>query len=114
MIDFIRVFQLLNNLQMGNDWYLYLIRTRSGALYTGITTDVTRRLNEHAAGGRLTARSLRAKGPLQLVYSTCIGERSLALRLEYAIKRLPRSKKEILVASAPDRSNLLQLLDSKD
>ena len=62
------------------EWYVYLIRTRYGALYTGIATDVDRRLAEHRNTGKKGARYLRSKGPLQLAYSAKIGSRALALK----------------------------------
>lgn len=77
-------------------WYLYLLRCANGDLYTGITTDVERRLARHA--GNRGARRLRGKGPLQLVYSHPVGDRSRALRLEYRVKQLSRAQKEALVA----------------
>lgn len=63
-----------------------MIETAGGALYTGITTDVVRRLAQHRAGRG--AKALRGKGPLVLVYQECVRTRSEALRLEAAIKRL--------------------------
>ncbi|SDW37804.1 GIY-YIG nuclease family protein [Marinobacter mobilis] len=77
------------------DWYLYLVRTAKGALYTGITTDVDRRFAEHQAGNG--ARALRGKGPLTLAYSTVVGERGLAARLEWQVKQWPKNRKEALV-----------------
>ncbi|BES70533.1 DNA damage response exodeoxyribonuclease YhbQ [Marinobacter nanhaiticus D15-8W] len=79
-------------------WFLYLIRTRSGTLYTGITTDVQRRFSEHQSGGPRAARSLRGKGPLELAYAAKVGDRTRAAQLEYALKRWPRTRKERLVA----------------
>ncbi|WP_203141604.1 GIY-YIG nuclease family protein [Marinobacter mangrovi] len=79
-------------------WHLYLVRTRSGALYTGITTDVERRFSEHQSGGPRAARSLRGKGPLTLAFAEAIGERTRAARLEYALKQWSRKRKEDLVA----------------
>ncbi|MFG6138771.1 GIY-YIG nuclease family protein [Halomonas sp. B23F22_10] len=72
-------------------WHLYVIETAAGALYTGITTDVTRRLGEHRAGRG--AKALRGKGPLHLVYHECIGEHGEALRREAAMKRLTAAAK---------------------
>lgn len=80
-------------------WWLYVLRTADGRLYTGISTDVDRRLTEHAAGRG--ARSLRAAAPLTPVYRVRVGERGLALQLEYRLKRLPRTAKEALVARQP-------------
>lgn len=76
-------------------WYLYLIRTCDNHLYTGITTDVARRFNQHQSG--TGAKALRGRGPLTLVFSQPLGDRCLALRLEYRVKQLPKSAKEKLV-----------------
>lgn len=77
-------------------WFLYLIRTTDNTLYTGITTDVARRFTQHQCGKG--AKALRGKGALELVFSAPVGERSLALRLEYRIKQLNKRQKERLVA----------------
>jgi len=76
-----------------------VLRTRLGTLYTGITTDVARRLQQH--GGARGARALRAKAPLSLVYAVAVGERGEALRLEHAFKQLTRPTKEQLLATDP-------------
>ena len=75
-----------------------MIRCRDGALYTGISLDVSRRFDEHCAAGPRGARYLRGRGPLTLVLAHEIGERTLALKLERAVKRLPKDAKERLVA----------------
>jgi putative endonuclease len=67
-------------------WHLYLIETAGGSLYTGITTDVARRLVEHESGRG--AKALRGRGPLRLVHHEPVGTRSQALRLEASVKRL--------------------------
>lgn len=82
-------------------WYLYLVRTAAGSLYTGISTDPQRRLREHEQGAR-GARALRGRGPLALVHRQAVGDRSTALKMEHAVKQLPRELKERLVAG--DRS----------
>ena len=74
---------------------VYLIRCGDGSLYTGIATDVARRLNEHETSPR-GARYLRGRGPLTLVYQREIGDRSAATKVELAIKRLPRQEKSDL------------------
>ncbi|MEM7305392.1 MAG: GIY-YIG nuclease family protein [Planctomycetota bacterium] len=79
-----------------SDWHVYLVRCRNGALYTGIATDVARRFEEHGEGRG--AKALRGRGPLELVYQRPVGERGLALRVESLIKRLPKARKEELVA----------------
>lgn len=80
-----------------SDWYLYLIRVKNGGLYTGIATDVERRLSEHAAGGKKGAKYLRGRGPLQLVFRQKIGSRSQALKAEAAVKKMPKAQKEKLI-----------------
>jgi putative endonuclease len=81
-----------------SEWHLYLIRTRRGALYTGITTDVVRRFAEHQAGGPKCAKYLRGRGPLELVFYQKIGTRGEALQAEMMVKKLPKTAKEALVA----------------
>lgn len=88
-------------------WYVYLIRTRLGTLYTGITTDVARRLEEHGDDGRRGAKYLRSKGPFELVYAAPVGSRALALRVEKGLKALPRRDKERIVATRPESAELL-------
>lgn len=88
-----------------SQWFVYMVRTAGGALYTGITTDVARRFSEHQAGAPKGARSLRGKGPLELVFSAAALNRATASKLEYRIKRWPRWQKEALVRgelSLPD------------
>ncbi|SHE88186.1 putative endonuclease [Modicisalibacter ilicicola DSM 19980] len=67
-------------------WHLYLIETAAGALYTGITTNVERRFDEHRSGKR-GARALRGKGPLRLIHHQPVGSRSEALKLEAWLKK---------------------------
>jgi putative endonuclease len=76
---------------------LYLIQTAAGTLYTGVTTDVDRRFDEHCQSGKKAARFLRGKGPLTLLFSTEVGDKSAALRMEIAVKKLSREKKLKLV-----------------
>ncbi|GKW07980.1 GIY-YIG nuclease family protein [Pectobacterium carotovorum] len=80
-------------------WYLYILRTVAGTLYTGITTDVSRRLNQHQTGKG--AKALRGKGELTLVFHCLVGDRSDALKLEYRIKQLSKNQKERLVQDQP-------------
>ncbi|MDO8271643.1 MAG: GIY-YIG nuclease family protein [Gammaproteobacteria bacterium] len=79
-------------------WFVYLILCGDGSLYTGITTDVERRLLEHQQGMPRGARYLRGRGPLQVVYQMAAANRSQASILECRIKRLPRLEKQRLIA----------------
>src|SRR5260221_2690619 len=87
-----------------NRWSVYVVRRRDGALYTGISTDVRRRIAEHAAARGRGAKALRGRGPLRLVFQRTLGTRGFALRVESAINRLPKARKEQLVGprSLPD------------
>ena len=73
------------------------MRCGDGALYTGITTDVSRRFAQHQQNGGKGAKYLRGKGPLQIVFKKEIGRRGLALRIERKIKRLSKGRKEELI-----------------
>lgn len=76
---------------MDKSWKLYMLRCGDGSLYTGITTDIDRRLEEHRAGKG--AKYTRGRGPLELVYSEDCGDKSTALRRELEIKAMPREEK---------------------
>jgi putative endonuclease len=88
------------------EFNLYIVRCADGSLYTGIATDVERRLREHETGGR-GAKFLRGKGPLRLEYSTQLGDRSTASQMEYRVKRLERGQKEELIAGRCSLADLL-------
>lgn len=87
-------------------WHLYIVRCRDGTLYTGIATDVERRLVEHQGSGPRGARYLRGRGPLTLALALEVGARGAALRLEHRVKRMSRADKEALVAD-PARARVL-------
>ena len=64
-------------------WWVYIIRTRDDHLYSGVTTDVGRRFQEHLSGGFRAARYLKAHPPQALAFAMPVGTRSLAQRVEY-------------------------------
>ena len=78
----------------GDNWFLYLLRCCDGSLYTGVTTDVRRRLRQHrdGTGGSYT----RSRRPLRLVYQEAHPDRSSALKREAQVKRLPPAAKRRL------------------
>ena len=76
-------------------WYLYILRCKDDSLYTGITTDVEKRLEAHRSGKG--AKYTRGRSPLELVYKEECGDHSDALRREAEIKRLPREEKLKLI-----------------
>jgi len=79
---------------MPSSWSVYLLRCRDGSLYTGVTTDLERRLRMHHAGRG--ARYTRGRGPFVVVHVEEIGSRGDALRRELAIKRLRAAEKRRL------------------
>ena len=81
-----------------SDWYLYIIRCSDCSLYTGITTNVERRLEEHRRGGSRGAGYMRGRVPVEVVYSQLLPDRASASRAEYAVKQLPKTRKESLAA----------------
>lgn len=96
------------------EWFVYILRCGNGALYTGVTTDVARRVGEHEHKGRLAARFTRAFAPVERVYSCCAGPKSLAYRIEYRIKRLPRRKKALIVSRNFSTKQLIAFLNLED
>lgn len=77
--------------------FVYILCCADGTLYTGFTTDLERRVNEHqrGRGGRYT----RIRTPIALVYFEALGTRRAAMKREIAIKRLSRPQKQKLIAS---------------
>ena len=80
-----------------NPWYVYIVQSHSGMLYTGISTDPQRRLRQHSGELSGGAKALRGKGPLQLVYQSQLQDKQAAARAEYQLKQLPRAAKLALI-----------------
>ena len=72
-------------------WWLYVLECRGGALYTGMTGDLPRRLAEHQSG--TGAKFTRARRPVQLVAAWTFGTRQAAAHAERRFKQLPRAAK---------------------
>lgn len=79
-----------------NAWYVYILECADGSLYTGITTDISRREKEHNSK-TLGARYTRSRQPVELVYHESWPDRASAAKREYAIKQLDRSRKLQLI-----------------
>lgn len=78
-------------------WYVYMVRCAKGALYTGMTDDVPRRVAAHNAGKG--AKSVKALGlPTALVYTERCRNKSAALKREHAIKKMSKDVKEMMVS----------------
>ncbi len=92
-----------------SDWFVYLIRCHNDTLYAGICVDLERRLSEHRSGGPKSAKYLRGKGPLEMVFSHPAPDRSVASKWEYQLKRLPKQTKEQLIRGVLDPQEVLIL-----
>lgn len=75
---------------------MYLVRCADGTYYTGITTDLARRVGAHNAGKG--AKYTRSRRPVALVWSRPAVSEGAARRREYAVRTLTRAEKESLVA----------------
>ncbi len=76
-------------------WYLYIIECGDATYYTGITTDLQRRLELHVSGKG--AKYCRGRTPLRIVFSQEFSGRSQASRAEIMVKRLSRANKIKLI-----------------
>lgn len=77
-------------------WFVYIVRCADGTLYTGITTDVAKRLRQHngeIAGG---AKYTKGRGPCVLAWKMKMIDQRDAASLEYRIKQMPRLQKEYI------------------
>ena len=86
---------------MESDWIIYILRCSDNSLYTGITKNIAKRLEEHNAGGKLAAKYTRARRPVTLVYEEHASSRSAATKREHEIKQMAKKSKELLVADYP-------------
>ena len=80
-------------------WCVYMLQCADGSLYTGITTDLIRRVAEHNGEGDAGARYTRSRRPVKLVYQETVVSRADAARREALIKRLSRAHKLALCMS---------------
>lgn len=82
---------------MQQTWHVYILRCADGTLYTGITTDLERRLEEHNTSDR-GARYTRSRRPVRLAWSEEAENHAAASRREHGIRRLGRHGKLELLA----------------
>lgn len=78
------------------NWKVYILHCADNTLYTGITTDISRRVHEHNHSNK-GARYTRARRPVTLAYQESCSSRSDASRREHSIKQLHRTKKLELI-----------------
>lgn len=79
-----------------SDWFLYIVETVDGKLYTGITTDVERRFKEHCENKK-GAKFFRSSVPKKIVYCEQLEDRSAASKREAQVKKLTRVNKLKLI-----------------
>ena len=90
-------------------YYLYILKCKDGTLYSGITVDLERRINEHnglskhglptEASAKAGAKYTKSRRPVKLVYTKRFKDRSTALKAEYKVKLLSRGEKLKLIKS---------------
>jgi putative endonuclease len=88
--------------------YVYMVRCSDDTLYTGYTTNVERRIATHNTGKG--ARYTRARLPVSLMVSWEFATKREALRIEYTLKRCPRSQKLLLIDAPVLINQLVSLL----
>ena len=84
---------------MAVNWYVYMVRCADDTLYTGVTTDIERRLREHNESAR-GARYTRSRRPVTVVWQEQSTSRAAACRREYEVRHLNRLQKLSLVADS--------------
>jgi putative endonuclease len=77
-------------------WFLYVVHCSDDTLYTGVTTDISRRIREHNTGSR-GAKYTKTRRPVRLVYWVDFKDRSTAQRAEYKFKKLTRKQKNEVI-----------------
>ncbi len=88
-------------------YYVYILRCENSSLYTGITTDVERRFNEHKDGSIKGAKYTKTHKPLGVEAVWECNSKIDASKLEYRIKKLPKSEKEELILSNEETLKLV-------
>jgi putative endonuclease len=87
------------------EWSVYLIETRNGKWYAGITKDPERRFREHSNSIKKGAKFFRTSAPKSILFQMKGFTRSEALRIEFRIKSMSRAEKAALIGN-PDRKQL--------
>ena len=85
---------------MSGKWYMYVVECADGSLYTGITTCVTRRLNEHNYSSSRGAKYTRSRRPVRLVMTKEFESHSNAASAEWKFKKLSRKRKLEIISES--------------
>ncbi len=81
-----------------NTWFVYMVSCADATLYTGITTDLDKRIQQHNSS-KSGAKYTRGRRPVSLVYWEQVANRSLALKRECNLKQLSTREKKLLIHS---------------
>src|ERR1700754_4512480 len=81
-------------------WHVYIVRCTDDTLYTGITRDVERRVDEHNSSNVLAASYTRSRRPVTLVYREPAATRAASSKREYELKQMTRREKDALIAAS--------------
>ncbi|MYL21953.1 GIY-YIG nuclease family protein [Halobacillus litoralis] len=87
---------------MAGSHYVYMLRCGDGSLYTGYTNNLEDRLQKHREGKG--AKYTRGRGPLVLEAWQCYDQKKEAMREEYRLKQLARTKKERWIAQRKEEA----------
>lgn len=91
-------------------WFVYILECDNRYLYTGITTDVSRRMEEHRKGPPIGAKFMRGVRKINLVYSVGVDSRSLASKIEYRIKQMTKKEKTEIISGNFTLEQVLEFL----
>ena len=83
-------------------YFLYILKCKDGTLYTGITTDINRRVNEHNSSSK-GAKYTRVRRPVALVYSKKFKNRSTSSIAEAKIKAMTRLQKQEFIKESKNK-----------
>ena len=78
------------------NYFIYMVKCSDDSLYTGITTDIQRRIKEHNSSNK-GAKYTKLRRPVSLVYTEECEDRSSASKREYEIKHFSRKEKLALL-----------------
>ena len=78
-------------------YYTYMIRCADNSIYTGMTNNLEKRIEEHITKDKRGAKYTKSRRPVELVYYETFSQKEDAMRREYAIKQLNRAGKRKLV-----------------
>ena len=86
--------------ELSGSWYVYIVKCNDNSLYTGITTDIERRIAEHNDSTQNKgAKYTRSRQPVKLVFLEESGSRSEATKRELTIKKLNKKQKQLLISN---------------